>query len=125
MVHEKHFAKEKATRYQPFFKIFVYLDKLPQQQLPATVQFPKNTLIYKKELCQDKSYQLPSNFQSILVFRSMARTSATSYQPVLKKKISKGKATSYYLIFKVSFYLDQLLEHKLPATKPFPEEIFM
>jgi hypothetical protein len=48
MVHEKHFAKAKATRYQPFFKIFVYLDKLPQQQLPATDQFPKHTLLYKK-----------------------------------------------------------------------------
>jgi hypothetical protein len=86
MVHEKHFAKAKATRYQPFFKIFVYLDKLPQQQLPATDQFLKHTLIFKK-LCQGKSYQLPSNFKSILVLRSNAITAATSYQPVFEVHI--------------------------------------
>jgi hypothetical protein len=66
------------------------------------------------------------------LFGSIARTPATSYHPVLEanidfqeKKFSQGKATSYHLIFKVSFYLDQLPEHKLPATDPFPEEIFV
>ena len=50
MVHKKHFAKAKATRYQPFFKVFVSGEKLAQQQLPATEQFLKHTLIFEKEL---------------------------------------------------------------------------
>jgi hypothetical protein len=55
MVNEKHFAKAKATRYQTFVKVFVYLDKLPQQQLPTTDQLPKHTLIYKKSFVRPKA----------------------------------------------------------------------
>jgi hypothetical protein len=74
---------------------------LPQQQQPATDQFLKHTLIFEKELWQSKSYQLPSNFQGILVVVSFARTTATSYHPVFKEQThfkicARTKDTSYH-----------------------------
>jgi hypothetical protein len=59
-------------------------------------------MIFEEETnCQGKSYQLASNFQSIIIFGSIARSAATSYQQVLKEGINfvtlaTSKATSYH-----------------------------
>jgi hypothetical protein len=80
LILKKNFARAKATSYQPVFE--AHID-------------------FEKELCQSKSYQLPYNFQSVLVFVSIARTAATSYHPVFKEQTNfkicaKIKATSYH-----------------------------
>jgi hypothetical protein len=85
MVHANHFAKAKATRYKPFFKVFVYLDKLPQQQLP-TDQLPKHTLIYKKSFVRPKATSYHLIFKASLYLDQWLEQ-ATSYQPVLKAHI--------------------------------------
>ena len=58
MVHEQHFAKAKATRLT--ILVFIYLNRLPQQQLPATEQFLNHTFILKKALSGQK---LPATIQ--------------------------------------------------------------
>jgi hypothetical protein len=77
------------------------LDQLLEQQLPATIPFSE------------------VSFTQINFCNS-------SYRPVLKptlifeeKSFVRAKATSYHPIFKVSLYLDQLLDQQLPATNKF------
>ena len=97
--------EHKLPATEPFPEEIFYICSLPQQQLPATNKFLKHALIFEKELDQSKSYQLPSNFKSICVFVSFARTAATSYHQDFEehmnfKNCAGTKATSYHSVFK-------------------------
>ena len=114
-----------ATSYHPFQKV---------HQPPATDQFLKLTLNLKKKTLPGQSYQLPSDFETILFFWLIAKTAATSYQPFLKytlsfvKKIFQGKSYQLPSVFQSILQLWSiacgkclwsLQRHLLPATLTF------